>query len=43
MAHEDHMKTAIETARIGIQKGQTSFGSCIVSEEKIITAAYNNV
>ena len=37
------MRSAIQTARKGIRKGQTPFGACIVRRGKMIASAHNAV
>ena len=43
MDEADFMRQAITQARLGINKGQTPFGACIVRDGQIIAAAHNNV
>src|SRR5437588_11290140 len=43
MSHEHWMRLAIETARHGIEQGQTPFGACIVRGDDLIVASHNVV
>jgi len=43
MSDEHWMLLAIETARRGIEQGQTPFGACIVRGDDLIVAAHNLV
>ncbi len=41
--HAYFMKKAINKAKIGISKGQTPFGACLVIKGQVIVAAHNQV
>jgi guanine deaminase len=43
MSETDHMRSAIEKARTGIDLGQAPFGALIVRGGKILAAAHNTV
>lgn len=43
MNHEHWMRLAIETARKGIESGQTPFGAAIVRDDQLVAAAHNIV
>ena len=43
MNHEKFMRLAIKKAKMGIRKGQTPFGACIVKDKKVIACAHNTV
>jgi tRNA(Arg) A34 adenosine deaminase TadA len=46
METEDHrrfMQMALETARNGIERGQTPFGACIVNDGEVVARAHNTV
>lgn len=41
--HSDFMRSAVETARQGIDRGQTPFGACLVKENVMVARAHNTV
>lgn len=43
MNEADIMRQAIAQAKLGVKKGQTPFGACIVRDGQIVAAAHNNV
>lgn len=42
-AHDQYMHQAIEIARVGLQKGQSPFGACIVKKDQVICCVHNHV
>jgi len=43
LENQRFMRMAIETAREGIEEGQTPFGACIVKDGEILSCAHNTV
>lgn len=43
MTEKTFMKKAVEKARLGIRRGQTPFGACVVKNGRIVSCAHNGV